>query len=171
MFDNFFLLHVGHHLWSWSQSASLSWCRAPIWSRWPDLYFMSDNVGVLMWGVLSNERWVCNLLVQLLLGLVRPITLGSKSGRTHNHILLLTWDSPKQESLVPVFISAMNRVAQLCTWALCSPVVTYYDSQGAPLWRETGQSQSQSHFMSVSQYVLVLSPLCGRLTRYYIPFM
>jgi hypothetical protein len=31
---------------------------------------------------------VCNLLVQLLLGLARAVTLGSKSRRTHGHILL-----------------------------------------------------------------------------------
>jgi hypothetical protein len=32
--------------------------------------------------------WVCNLLVQLLLGLARAVTLGSKSRRTRDHILL-----------------------------------------------------------------------------------
>jgi hypothetical protein len=32
--------------------------------------------------------WICNLLVQLLLGLARAVTLGSKSRRTHGHILL-----------------------------------------------------------------------------------
>jgi hypothetical protein len=31
---------------------------------------------------------VCNLLVQLLLGIARAVTLGSKSCRTHGHILL-----------------------------------------------------------------------------------
>jgi hypothetical protein len=31
---------------------------------------------------------VCNLLIQLLLGLARAVTLGSKSLRTHGHILL-----------------------------------------------------------------------------------
>jgi hypothetical protein len=31
---------------------------------------------------------ICNLLVQLLLGLARAVTLGSKSRRTHEHILL-----------------------------------------------------------------------------------
>jgi hypothetical protein len=31
---------------------------------------------------------VCNLLLQLLLGLARAVTLGSKSRRTHGHILL-----------------------------------------------------------------------------------
>jgi hypothetical protein len=35
---------------------------------------------------LTRER-VCNLLVQLLLGLARAVTLGSKSRRTHGHIL------------------------------------------------------------------------------------
>jgi hypothetical protein len=32
--------------------------------------------------------WVCNLLVQLLLGLARVVALESKSRRTHGHILL-----------------------------------------------------------------------------------
>jgi hypothetical protein len=32
--------------------------------------------------------WVCNLLVQLFLVLARAVTLGSKSRRTHGHILL-----------------------------------------------------------------------------------
>jgi hypothetical protein len=35
-----------------------------------------------------TRGWVCNLLVQLLLGLARAVTLGSKSRRTHDHILL-----------------------------------------------------------------------------------
>jgi hypothetical protein len=40
---------------------------------------------------------VCNLLVQLLLGLARADTLGPKSRRTHGHLNL--------EGQVPVFIS------------------------------------------------------------------
>jgi hypothetical protein len=35
-----------------------------------------------------TRRRVCNLLVQLLLGLARAVTLGSKSRTTHGHILL-----------------------------------------------------------------------------------
>jgi hypothetical protein len=50
--------------------------------------FCLTVVGFLMWGALSDERKVCNLLVQLLLGLVRTVTLGSKSFRTHEYILL-----------------------------------------------------------------------------------
>jgi hypothetical protein len=43
------------------------------------LYFVAPS--------LTRGR-VCNLLVQLLLGLARAVTLGSKSHRTHGHILL-----------------------------------------------------------------------------------
>jgi hypothetical protein len=35
-----------------------------------------------------TRRRVCNILVQLLLGLARAVTIGSKSRRTHGHILL-----------------------------------------------------------------------------------
>jgi hypothetical protein len=35
-----------------------------------------------------TREWVCNLLVQLFLILARAVTLGSKSRRTHDHILL-----------------------------------------------------------------------------------
>jgi hypothetical protein len=35
-----------------------------------------------------TRGWICNLLVQLLLGHARSVTLRSKSRRTHDHILL-----------------------------------------------------------------------------------
>jgi hypothetical protein len=35
-----------------------------------------------------TKGWVCNLLVQLLLGLARAVALGSKIRRTHDHMLL-----------------------------------------------------------------------------------
>jgi hypothetical protein len=41
--------------------------------------------------------WVCNLLVQLLLGLARAVSLGSKSRRTHGHILLSHLRLPQPE--------------------------------------------------------------------------
>jgi hypothetical protein len=44
---------------------------------------------VFLYGAPSLTRgWVCNLLVRLLLGIARAVTLGSKSRRTHGHILL-----------------------------------------------------------------------------------
>jgi hypothetical protein len=70
---------------------------------------------------------VCNLLVQLLLGLARAATLGSKSRRTHGHILLSHLRLPQ----VPVFISPRNRVAELYPQALGSLFIASYDSQGS----------------------------------------
>jgi hypothetical protein len=37
------------------QSASLSWCEAPIWGLRPDLYYCQPVAGLLMWGALSDE--------------------------------------------------------------------------------------------------------------------
>jgi hypothetical protein len=39
-----------------SQSASLSWCRAPIQSLWPDFFLSLAIAGFLMWSTLSDER-------------------------------------------------------------------------------------------------------------------
>jgi hypothetical protein len=97
---------------------------------------------------------VCNLLVQLLLGLARAVTLGSKSRRTHYHILLLHLrDSSNLEGQVSVFISPRNRMAQLYPRALGSLFVASYYSQGhgevilTSLHTGTNwhQSQSQSY--------------------------
>jgi hypothetical protein len=72
-----------------------------------------------------TRGWVCNLLVHLLLGLARAFTLGSKSRRTHDHILL-----SHMRLQVPIFISPRNRVAQLYPRVLGSLFVASYDSQG-----------------------------------------
>jgi hypothetical protein len=39
-----------------SQSASLSWNKAPICGLRPDLYYCKTAAGLLMWGALSEER-------------------------------------------------------------------------------------------------------------------
>jgi hypothetical protein len=49
---------------------------------------LSDNASFLMWGALLDEKMGLYLLVHLLLGLTRAITLGSKSHRNHDHVLL-----------------------------------------------------------------------------------
>jgi hypothetical protein len=76
----------------------VSWCGAP-----------SQTIG-----------WVCNLFVQLHLGLARKVTFGSKSHRTHDHIWLSHLRLPDLGQ-VTVFISpkvkVRNRVAQLYAWA------------------------------------------------------
>jgi hypothetical protein len=38
------------------QSASLSWCQAPIWGLRPDFYYCQTVVGLLTWDALSDER-------------------------------------------------------------------------------------------------------------------
>jgi hypothetical protein len=37
------------------QSASMSWCQAPIWSPRPDFYYCQTVSGVLVWGAFSDE--------------------------------------------------------------------------------------------------------------------
>jgi hypothetical protein len=39
-----------------SQSASLSWNKAPIWSLRPDFYYCLTVAGLLIWGAISDER-------------------------------------------------------------------------------------------------------------------
>jgi hypothetical protein len=38
------------------QSASLSWCQAPIWGLRPDFYYCQTVAVLLVWGALSDER-------------------------------------------------------------------------------------------------------------------
>jgi hypothetical protein len=38
------------------QSTSLSWCQAPIWGPRRDFYYCHTVAGLLMWGILSDER-------------------------------------------------------------------------------------------------------------------
>jgi hypothetical protein len=91
-----------------------------------------------VWKVLSSwcgaptltRGRVCNLHVQLLLGLARAVTLGSKSRRSQTIFYCLIWDSPNLEGQVPVFISPRNRVAQLYPRALGFLFIASYDSQG-----------------------------------------
>jgi hypothetical protein len=76
-----------------------------------------------------TRRRVCCL--QLLLALTCAIILRSVSKGTLDPILLSQIrDSPSLEAHVPVFISPMNKVAQLNPQALGSLFFTSYDSQG-----------------------------------------
>jgi hypothetical protein len=78
------------HITTDSQLATQSWCQAPIWDQF---YFLLEISFRQLWVCnfvapsLTRGR-VCNLLVQLLLGLARAVTLVLKSRRTHGHILL-----------------------------------------------------------------------------------
>jgi hypothetical protein len=63
------------------QSASLSWNKAPIWGLRPDLYYCLTVAGLLMWGVLSDERT----------GLPFAIATGPRQ-RSHSRVRV-PWDS------------------------------------------------------------------------------
>jgi hypothetical protein len=112
------------------QSASLSWWESHLC---PMTRFLLSlwRLPVSWYEAPSLTRgWVCNLLVQLLLGLARVVTLGSKSRRTHGHILLYHLWLPNLKGQVPVFIFPRNRVAPLHPRALGSLFVASYDSRG-----------------------------------------
>jgi hypothetical protein len=62
---------------------------------------------------------VCNVLVQLLLGLARAVTLGSKSRRTQDHILLSHLRLPQEQG---------GPVIPPGTGSLLSPLTTRRDA-------------------------------------------
>jgi hypothetical protein len=94
------------------QSASLSWCQAPIWGPRPDFYRCQTVAGLLTWGALSDERK--GLSFTIAADLASTVILESDSSGTHAHILLSQIrDSPNLGGQDPVFTSPRNRVAQL----------------------------------------------------------
>jgi hypothetical protein len=76
------------------QSASISRSRAPIWNPWRDCFLLSWQLRV-PWcrAPALTRRWVCNLLLQLLLVLARAVTLGSKSAELTTIYYCIIWDS------------------------------------------------------------------------------
>jgi hypothetical protein len=46
-----------------SQSASLSWNKAPIWGLRPDFYYCQTFAGLLTWDALSDERTVLSFTI------------------------------------------------------------------------------------------------------------
>jgi hypothetical protein len=77
---------------------------------------------------------VCNLLYNCLWALPEQWLLGRSPAELTAIFYCLIWDSSNLESQVPVFISPMNRVAQLYPRALGSFFVASYDSHGLR-WR------------------------------------
>jgi hypothetical protein len=70
-----YVLESESHVMTDGQSASLSWCQAPIWGPRPDFCYCQTVAGLLMWGALSSEWTVCRL--QLLLVLASAVILVS----------------------------------------------------------------------------------------------
>jgi hypothetical protein len=71
------------------QTASLSWCRAPIWSPWPDFCFLSDNCGFLdVWHPLWWEDGFVIYLYNCFWSLPEQSLLGRSPSELNDHILL-----------------------------------------------------------------------------------
>jgi hypothetical protein len=68
------------------QSASLSWCQAPIWGLPPDFYYCQTVAGLLMWRSLSEER--TGLPFTIAAGSRQRSHFWSDSRGTRDHILL-----------------------------------------------------------------------------------
>jgi hypothetical protein len=113
------------------QSASLSWCQASISSPWPDFRFVSEKLRVYWCGAPSLTRgWVRNLLVQLLLGLPRAVTLESKSRRIHDDILLSNLRLSQPGGLCPRIYILQEQDGPAIPSGTGFPFVSFYDSQG-----------------------------------------
>jgi hypothetical protein len=86
----------------------VSWCVAPSLTR----------------------GWVCNLLVPLLLGLARVVTLGLNSRRTHDHILLSHLRLPQPGGPGPRIYIPQEKCGLVIPPGTGFPFVASYDSQG-----------------------------------------
>jgi hypothetical protein len=93
-----------------------------------------------------TEGRLCNLLVQLLLGLARSVTLGSKSRKTHDHVLLshfrflnpgglgTAWPRYAPEHWVG-FSSPLTNGWLLCSWSyVTDDQSASFASCRAPIW-------------------------------------
>jgi hypothetical protein len=77
-----------------------------------------------------TSGWVCNLLVQLFLVLARAVTLGSKSRRTHDHILLSHLRLTQPGGPDPCIYIPQEQGGPVITRGTGFPFVASYDSQG-----------------------------------------
>jgi hypothetical protein len=152
--DNFFLLVCNHelrvsHFTADSQSVSMSWCRAHIVDNWPDIASFSrvwvwNFLSCLLWGTLSDER------------------LGLSFARVRVTLRLTV------SQYVLVSSSLCGRMTRYCFLFKSLGLEFFVLS----LWGVLSEERSGLSFvrvtlrLTVSQYVLVSSPLCGCLTRY-----
>jgi hypothetical protein len=64
------------HVATDSQSASLSWNKAPTWGLRPDFYYCLTVAGLLIWGALSEEK--TGLSFTIAAGLASAVIFGVK---------------------------------------------------------------------------------------------
>jgi hypothetical protein len=76
------------------------------------------------------REWVCNLLVQLFLVLARAVTLGLKSRRTRNHILLSHLRLPQPVGPGPCIYIPHEQGGPVIPPGTGFPFFVSYNSQG-----------------------------------------
>jgi hypothetical protein len=122
-----------------------------------DIFFRQLRLCYFVAPSLSRGRG-CNLLLQLLLDLARAVTLGSKSRRTHGHMLLSHLRLPQPEGPGSRIYIPPNRVAQLYPRAHGSLFVSSYDSQRLR-WKYSNPPphgiSSNSNFHVIGIYVFI----------------
>jgi hypothetical protein len=96
------------------QSASLSWCQAPIWNSWPDFSFLPDNFGFLdvehpLWR--EDGSVIC--LYNCFWDLPEQSLWGQSPTELRPYFTVSFEDSPNLEGQVPIYTSPRNRVAKL----------------------------------------------------------
>jgi hypothetical protein len=96
-----------------SQSASLSWCQAPIWGPSTVFYYFETVTNLLMWGAFSDERT----------GLSFTIAAGP---RQRNH-----FSDPSPTGLMPMFYCLRFETAP--TWRARSPRIYILQEKGDPV--------------------------------------
>jgi hypothetical protein len=77
-----------------------------------------------------TRGWVCNLLVQLLLGLARAVTLELKFRRNHDHILLSHLRFPQLGGPGPLIYTPQEQGGPVIPLGTGFPFAASYYSQG-----------------------------------------
>jgi hypothetical protein len=114
-----------------NQSASLSWCQAPIWEPRPVLFPLEISFRQLrlcyFLAPSLTRGWGCNLLYNCFWALPEQSLLGRSPTELTAIFYCLISNSPNLEGQVRVFIFPRNRVPQLypqALGALLSPLTT-----------------------------------------------
>jgi hypothetical protein len=109
--------------------------------------------------------WVCNLPVQLLLGLARAVTLGPTSLRTQDHIVLSYLRLPQPGRPVPLIYIPLDQCGPVIPSVTGFLFVASYKSQGY----DASVSKSKLYYdrQSVGHSVLVSGTHLGTATNFY----
>jgi hypothetical protein len=112
---------------------------SPLWDLWPDITSCPKVVFFSPWGALSDDRTGLQFAVQSLNGSSRaePATI----------VYCLIWDSPNRARLPYLYPPGTG-------WSRYTP--GHWDS---PISKSKSESKSRYDWRSVSQYVVVSSPL------------